>query len=874
MGGLSNAVAGVIGEHPKAVVVATLAVTLFFAAWIPKAELDNDNYRFVPAGDPALQISERIDDTFANTNYILVGLERTDGTIFDADFLNLLIDYTARVEMIEVVERVQSLVTSDYIYGEDDAVIVEPLVPDGDIGDGAALKEKVLSWDFYDKTLVSKSLAATQVLITLSEYEDVAGDAAGNAGRRKAETDSYLLIRDMAEETFRGVANVYVSGLPVISASINESMKADLLFLLPLVIAVVLVIMYLPLKSVTAVLYALLPVFVSIICTMGAMPLFNVKLSVISTVIPVVLVAVGNSYGLHIIIHYLDGPMGAFLGGGVGDRASAPPTGRENASLPPEGDTEAHSQHDTPKESPFGAFGGKSAFTPPEGVPMRFHQATRPRKTPSGGPHKAFVLEVLKTVWTPVLLAMLTTLVSFLAFCYTRVLPIREFGIFAAFGVFVAYLTSVTFLPAVLILAKPTIKFTGIAGNADCGKPEKTGSRRDVLARVFTAIVTRRKRVVFAVSGVLIIVSVAGSFKLIVDNIFIEYFRRDTIIVKSDEFIRREFGGSKVVSVMLETDTPELMLHPDTLSALDNLNTYLVENVPGTGKVMSYTGFIKRMNQVLYAGNNDLSYYEIPSSPERYGKTDKDELGGLIANYLFFLADAASSYTNDPFEPTAIRSVVQLSTVGERDTNAVVSAINAYVNEHFPPYITVTVGGVALVEISTNHSVVQSVWTSMAIAFIGLFIIVAWVNRSIAMGFLGVLPLLIIIVINFAVMGVTGIKLNIGTAMIFSLTMGIGIDYTIHFLEAMKRALRESPQTFLEASYRTSGTAIITDAVSTGAGFAVLLFSRFVMLAQFGALVSLSLINSALVGLLLMPVLLLVMKPKFYQKLRAPVTSE
>jgi predicted RND superfamily exporter protein len=299
---------------------------------------------------------------------------------------------------------------------------------------------------------------------------------------------------------------------------------------------------------------------------------------------------------------------------------------------------------------------------------------------------------------------------------------------------------------------------------------------------------------------------------------------------------------------------------------LDGLNVHLAQNVPHTGKVMSYTGFIKRMNQVLYAGGEDPSFYEIPVSPERYGKADKDELRGLIANYLFFLSDIADSYANDPFEPTAIRSIVQLSTVGERDTNAVVAAINAYIAENFPANVTVTIGGPALAEISTNHLVVQSVWTSMVIAFVGLFLIVAFVNRSIAVGFLGVLPLFVVIIINFAVMGFTGIKLNIGTAMIFSLTMGIGIDYTIHFLEAIKRSLRENPTAFLEISYRTSGIAIITDALSTGAGFAVLLFSRFVMLAHFGALVSLSLINSALVGLVLMPALLLVMKPRFYRE--------
>jgi predicted RND superfamily exporter protein len=774
-----NTFADYVGNHPKFIIVITLIVTLFFAAQLPRAELDNDNYRFVPADDPALLTHERIDDTFANTNYILVGLERENGTIFDADFLNLLIDYTARIETIGVVDHIQSLVTSDYIYGEDDAIIVEPLLPDDyfdDDGAAAALREKVLSWDFYNKTLVSDSLAATQVLITLDAGTD----------DRSAEADSYLQIRDLAQEMFRGTANVYVSGLPVISASINESVKADLLLLLPLVIAIVLVIMYLPIRSVKAVMYALLPVFVSIICTMGAMPLFNVKLSVISTVIPVVLVAVGNSYGLHIIIHYLDSLK------------------RSNRAL---SDFEAHKQ---------------------------------------------FTLGILKTVGTPIFLAMLTTLVSFLSFCWTRVLPILEFGAFTAFGVFVAYLTSVTFLPAMLILARPKIKLM------PTGRLEYAGG--GTLARFFTAIVTRRKTAVFAVSGVLIAVSVFGSFKLIVDNIFIEYFRRQTIIVQSDEFIRREFGGSKVISVMLEAETPEVILHPDTLAALDGLNEHLVKNVPNTGKVMSYTSFIKRMNQVLYAGGEDPSYYEIPSSPERYGKADKDELQGMIANYLFFLSDIASSYSNDPFEPTAIRSIVQLSTVGERDTNAVVSAINTYVGENFPSGVssnlTVTIGGPALAEISTNHLVVQSVWTSMIIAFAGLFLIVAFVNRSIAVGFLGVLPLFVVIIINFAVMGFTGIKLNIGTAMIFSLTMGIGIDYTIHFLEAIKRSLRENPKTFLELSYRTSGIAIITDALSTGAGFAVLLFSRFVMLAHFGALVSLSLINSALVGLILMPTLL------------------
>jgi predicted RND superfamily exporter protein len=113
-------------------------------------------------------------------------------------------------------------------------------------------------------------------------------------------------------------------------------------------------------------------------------------------------------------------------------------------------------------------------------------------------------------------------------------------------------------------------------------------------------------------------------------------------------------------------------------------------------------------------------------------------------------------------------------------------------------------------------------------------------------------------------MGFTGIKLNIGTAMISSLTMGIGIDYTIHFMEAYKRAAREGGgTTALKKAYATSGLAILTDALSTGAGFAVLLFSQFNMLAEFGLLVAFALCMSALVALVLVAALLQVFRPRF-----------
>jgi predicted RND superfamily exporter protein len=132
-------------------------------------------------------------------------------------------------------------------------------------------------------------------------------------------------------------------------------------------------------------------------------------------------------------------------------------------------------------------------------------------------------------------------------------------------------------------------------------------------------------------------------------------------------------------------------------------------------------------------------------------------------------------------------------------------------------------------------------------------------------GIIGIAPLSISVLINFAVMGFLGIKLNIGTSMVASVSVGIGIDYTIHYIETYKREYRMRGRggDFLRRTFATSGKAILINAVSVGAGFAVLMFSQFVMLQHLGLLIALTMGTSAVVSLTVIPVLLRIVKPKF-----------
>ena len=875
-------------RHPYLIVIITTILTVFFALQLPKAELDNNNIRFVPADDEARLTSAYIDRTFGSSLFVLVALERKYGDVFDSGFLKLIREFNRKMEEFEIVGTVNSIVSSDYIFADGDAIVVEKLAGEDFSGtpvEISALKQRLLSWDIYRRSLISDDFRATQILVPLTITDEQAS--------HPEVINSFIEIRDIARETFKDYADVYVTGIPIISATINEAMSADLKTMIPLVILVVLLVLFFSFRNFTAVILPLVTVLVGVVCAVGAMPLLGIKLSVVSSVLPVILVAVGSSYGIHVVIHYLEG---------VKD---------------------------------------KTAMTREE--------------------HRDIILSELVRIRKAVFLAAITTVAGFISFCTTSVIPIREFGYFSSFGVLVSYVTAVTFIPSLLIIRGPRIPKQNKKARSSSGNNHSD----DLIARFFSAIARKKGAVVFVVS-VTVVFSIWGLTKMVIDNVFVEYFKTTTDIYRSDHFIREKFGGSKIVSVVAQADDTETLLMPEVLTAMDGLGAYLDERVPEVGKVMGFTDLVKRINQVfnadespdgirpvsqpvesnnddvfgfgdfgfdsfgdssqtnltsanaLNAGNtlsdpsnkkseltisaaemvrllreaaaagNDRSmdanclvreieklvnyegaaYYEIPADPARYGKTKNEELSQLVANYLILLSGNIGSYANDSLSPTAIKNIVQLRTLGDKDTGSAINSINKYIKDNFPGNIKTVVGGSALVEGSLNQLVVESQISSIIISILIVFIMVALVNRSFVAGIVSIAPLSICILINFAIMGLAGIKLNIGTSMMASLCVAIGIDYTIHYIEAYKREYRASggKGDFLLRTFSSSGKAILIDAASTGTGFAVLIFSQFVMLRDLGFLIALAMGSSAIVGLTVIPVLLSIIKPKFIYK--------
>jgi len=857
-------------KYPALIVGIITIITVFLGLQLPHAELDNNNIRFLPDKNPAKIISEYVDKTFGGQVLILVGLERPYRTVFEKNFLERIRDFSQKVENIEYIKSVNSIMSTQYITGDSESIIVSDLVPENFSGTDEEITElmrRIASWDLFRGSLVSDDLSATQILITL--------DALTEDFTRPEVTVSVEKIREIAGEIFTGEAEVYFTGQPIINTIINKSMISDNILLIPLVVIVLLAMLFFSFRRFTFVILPFLTVIIAVVWAIGVAALFGIKLSVITTILPVILVAVGSAYGIHIVTHYME---------------------------------------DT-----------------------RNRQLTVEE-------HRTLVLDLVRKLIKPVFLAALTTMAGFISFCFTPIVPMREFGYCASFGVIAAFAVAVLFIPSMFLLRGPRVLIED--------KKEQNSSFSNSIAGIFTGIAEKKKLVlVFATLAML--VSLYGLSKVIIDNAVVEFFKNETDISRSDRFIREYFGGSKDINLVITADTTEELLHPNVLQAIDNLSAYLTQHVPDVGKVVGFTDIIKRINQVFNVGespdglkktvshnmgdsfgfddhlgldnfglgyfdSNDtqytetpkqennfdisqyntadilrfldnaagksprlsgsdlvkelkrltnydgMAYYEVPSNPKRYGKETMEDLQRLIANYLVLLAgDEDSGYSNDPLEPTAIRTMIQMRTTGNRDSKAVIDIINEFIALNFPKNIKVIIGGGVTYEMAITDLIFNSQLISIFVSVFIVFLIMALSNKSLIAGVIGSAPLALAILCNFAVMGFVGIKLTLATALISSLAVGIGIDYTIHFIEFFKHEYQSGASDFLRRTFIGCGKAIIINALAVGAGFGVLTLSQFRIIAELGSLIALSMLITAFVSLTVIPALLMVIKPKF-----------
>lgn len=265
-------------------------------------------------------------------------------------------------------------------------------------------------------------------------------------------------------------------------------------------------------------------------------------------------------------------------------------------------------------------------------------------------------------------------------------------------------------------------------------------------------------------------------------------------------------------------------------------------------------------------------FYEIPFDEAKYGYAQHEALKDVVGNFLIMLSDkdTLGRWAYDPqnenvLNPSSLRIQLVSRSNSTNDIAKVIKECNSYASKYFPEGYTISFTGKGELETVMTDMVFSSQIQSLIISLLSVFVVIAISFRSVWAGLLGGVPLCLTILLNYWTMGTVGINLDLVTSIIASVAVGIGIDYTIHFLETYRaeRAKTTDVHAAARRTFKSSGTGILTNALAVGLGFLVLCLSKFMVLRYIGILVAIVMFTSSMLAMTVLPGFLTNFDPKF-----------
>jgi predicted RND superfamily exporter protein len=442
------------------------------------------------------------------------------------------------------------------------------------------------------------------------------------------------------------------------------------------------------------------------------------------------------------------------------------------------------------------------------------------------------------------LLTSFTTAIGFITLMFVPIEPVREFGLYTSIGITFAYILSFTLLPAILILM-PVPRISD--------KKEKDTLWPKLLSLLFQWLIRSRRKVLIGFS-LLLVISVMISTQLKYNNYLLEDLDDSDPMKQNFAFFEDKFAGARPFEMGLHLKNPESGLNLETLNEVEKIENYLEKNF-GAGFILSPVSIIKNLNKSLHTGSE--KFYKLPETEE--------ELQSILKKL--------KKYDTKKIMNTVITEDHRILRISGKTADlgsAVFRIKNKELDEFmkegkrsetFEHHLT---GTAVLIDKNNVYLASNLIYGLMASALIISLITALMFRFSLKMVFISLLPNLLPIALIGMIMVMNDIHLKVSTSMIFSISFGIAVDDSIHFLSRMRIELSKG-RPFLYAikrTYLSTGKAIILTTIILSGGFLTLIFSDFLGTHYIGLLIGLTLIFAVICDLFYLPALLWVFKEK------------
>ncbi|MBU2591753.1 MAG: MMPL family transporter [Nitrospinae bacterium] len=451
---------------------------------------------------------------------------------------------------------------------------------------------------------------------------------------------------------------------------------------------------------------------------------------------------------------------------------------------------------------------------------------------------------VMKELFTPMLYTSLTSAVGFFSLSFSPIPPVQVFGVFVAFGVMLAWVLTITFIPAYIMV----VNFGKFERSRLKNQEEGAFILNKVLHWLKVASIKHAK-MVFAATILLVVVSGYGISHIQVNDNPVRWFNKDHSIRVADRVLNEHFAGTYGAYLVVEAKdkTAEAFIHPEMLTYVEGLQESMMASGL-VGKTTSLADMVKKVYYELLGG--DRINNVIP------------ETKAAIAQSIISLEN--SHKPDDLWHLTTpdyskVNIWLQLKSGDNKDMSKVVEYVEDYMATHPAPMeISHQWAGLTYINVVWQHNMV----TGMIKNFLGSWIIVLFMMlflfKSPVKALISMIPLTVTILVIYATLGFIGKDYDMPVAILSALTLGLSIDFAIHFIERSVEIYKEKQdwQATADEMFKGPGRAIIRNALVVSIGFLPLLAAPLVPYNTVGFFMFAIMAVSGLATLLLLPAVL------------------
>jgi len=424
-----------------------------------------------------------------------------------------------------------------------------------------------------------------------------------------------------------------------------------------------------------------------------------------------------------------------------------------------------------------------------------------------------------------------------------------SFGI--AFGVMWALFLSCTMLPSLISLKHWALNSKAIENES--------------LLERFTAylgqLVISKPRIVLFGGLFVVFISMIGIWFINVEVNVIKFYKQGNPIRESTIFVDENFTGTMNLSIKLETSITDNEGIPNynTYLKIYNLQQFLEKN----SQISMTFSFLDVLNQSYKAYMNSNSEF-IPNQEALEGTytmlsiSDKTEIDEDLIALL------GNNYDEDFYELDKLLITAMIKTISTAEIQALIEETEDYINEHFNSQKSnIKISGLSVFINDFVNIIVKSSITSILLSIILILFITGVFFRSIKWGLLSIVPLASAVILNFGLMGIFGVDLNHMTALLSAVIIGVGVDFSIHYISDYRRNLINKVD-INKINLKTAqdvGYPVLLDVVSN-MGFIALLFSILIPLNHMGGLMVFAMISTSFGTLTVLASLIQILKIK------------